>query len=334
MATIGTNFLTLADLQKRFEGDKVAKVIELLNDTNQVLDDIPWVACNDGTGHITTIRKGLPTPTWRQINSGVTPQKSETAQVRDTTGMLEAYGECDKKLAKLSKDENAFRLSEDVAQIEGMNQAFASTLFYGDTTLYPERFYGLAPRFSTVSTDDTKSGYNILNGGAESGQTDCTSIWLVGWGERSVHGIYPEGSKAGLDMQNLGEDTKVDSTGAMHQVLRTHYEWDCGLSVKDWRYIVRIANIDTSLLGGSSAADLITLMIKASEQMPEGMSGVRPVFYCNKTIRTYLRTQILAKTNVNLTYDTVAGKKVLAFDDIPVKRCDAILKTESVISFS
>ncbi len=134
-------------------------------------------------------------------------------------------------------------------------------------------------------------------------------------------------------MQNLGEDTKVASDGSMHQVLRTHYEWDCGLSVKDWRYIVRIANVDTSLLGGSSAADLITLMIQASEQLPEGLSGVRPVFYCNKTLRTYLRTQILAKTNVNLTYDTVAGKKVLAFDDIPVKRCDAILKTESVISF-
>lgn len=332
MAVIGTDFLTLADLQKRFEKDKIAQVIEILNDTNEILEDVPWLECNDGTGHITTIRVGLPEPTWRKINEGVLPKKSETMQVRDTTGMLEAYGECDVRLARLSKDENAFRLSEDVAQIEGMNQEFVSTLLYGDTRLTPEKFFGLVPRFSTPSTDDTKSGYHILNGGGEG--DDNTSVWLVGWGPRAVHGIYPEGTKAGLSMKNLGEQTKTLSDGSMLQVLRTHYEWDCGLSVKDWRYVVRICNIDVSNLGGSSAANLINLMIEASEMLPAGKSGVRPVFYCSRQVRTALRLQILAKSNVNLTWDTVAGKRVLAFDDIPVKRVDAITSAESLVSFS
>lgn len=332
MGVIGANFLTLADLQKRFEKDKIASVIEILNDTNEVLDDVPWLECNDGTGHITTIRVGLPSPTWRKLNAGVMPQKSETMQVRDTTGMLEAYGECDVRLARLSKDENAFRLSEDVAQIEGMNQAFVSTLFHGDTRLTPERFFGLVPRFSTPSTDDTKSGFNIING--QGSGDDNTSIWLIGWGPRTVHGIYPEGTKAGLEMQNLGEATKTLDDGSMLQVLRTHYEWDCGLSVKDWRYVVRIANIDVSDLGGASAAKLTDLLIQAAEMIPYSSAGVRPVIYCNRTVRTALRLQILAKSNVNLTWDTAAGKRVLAFDDIPVKRVDAITNAESAVSFA
>ena len=104
--------------------------------------------------------------------------------------------------------------------------------------------------------------------------------------------------------------------------------------MKDWRYVVRISNIDVSNLGGSSAANLINLMIEASEMLPAGKSGVRPVFYCSRQVRTALRLQILAKNNVNLTWDTAAGKRVLAFDDIPVKRVDAITSAESLVSFS
>nr|WP_321500196.1 hypothetical protein [uncultured Dethiosulfovibrio sp.] len=333
MAVKGTDFLTLADLQKRLDpSNKIANVIEMLNDTNEILADVPWVECNDGTGHITTIRVGLPEPTWRRLNSGVSPQKSETMQVRDTTGMLEAYGECDAKLSKLAGDEKAFRLSEDVAQVEGMNQEFVRTLIYGDTRTTPEKFFGLAPRFNTPTSNDTKSGYNILNAGGTG--DDNTSIWVVGWGPRSIHGIFPKGTNAGLKMQNLGEQTKTLADGSMLQVLRSHYEWDCGLSVRDWRYIVRIANVDVSDLGSASAANLVNLLIEASERIPDGQSGVRPVIYCNKTVRTALRLQILAKNNVNLTWDTVAGKKVLAFDGMPVKRCDALLNTESAVSFS
>ena len=47
-----------------------------------------WMQCNDGAGHKTTVRTGLPTATWRLLNYGVVKSKSTTAQVRDSTGMV------------------------------------------------------------------------------------------------------------------------------------------------------------------------------------------------------------------------------------------------------
>ena len=59
----------------------------------------------------------------------------------------------------------------------------------------------------------------------------------------------------------------------------------------------------------------------------------RPVFYCSRTIRSFLRRQIMNKTvQSTLTMDTVAGKKVVAFDGIPVKRVDALAADEALVS--
>ena len=50
-------------------------------------------------------------------------------QVTDSIGMLETYAEVDKSLADLNGNTDEFRLSEDRAFIEAMNQAMAQTLF-------------------------------------------------------------------------------------------------------------------------------------------------------------------------------------------------------------
>ena len=69
------------------------------------------------------------------------------------------------------------------------------------------------------------------------------------------------------------------------------------------------------------------------ERWPGGQAIGRPVFYCNRTVRSFLRRQIANKVaQSTLTMDTVAGKRVVAFDDIPVKRCDQILNSESTVS--
>ncbi|EPE5434245.1 major capsid protein, partial [Escherichia coli] len=70
---------------------KVDKIIELLGQTNPILQDMPFVEGNLPTGHRTTIRSGLPSATWRLLNYGVQPSKSTTVQVTDSVGMLETY---------------------------------------------------------------------------------------------------------------------------------------------------------------------------------------------------------------------------------------------------
>jgi hypothetical protein len=329
MATLGQTALTLADWAKRVDPNgSIPSIVELLSQTNEVLDDMLWVEGNLPTGHKTTVRSGLPSATWRLLNYGVQPSKSRTVQVQDTCGMLEAYAKTDKALADLNGNTPEFRLSEDKAFIEAMNIEFANTLFYGNTEVNKERFLGLAPRFNSLTAEN---GKNIINGGGTG--TGNTSVWLVVWGDQSAHGIFPKGGKAGLQVRDLGEDTASDGNGGEYQIYRTHYRWDCGLTVRDWRYVVRIANIKVSQLvkDASSGADLIDLMVQALEQAHNLKMG-RPVFYCNRTVRSFLRRQIANRDNVNLTLDTVAGKHVLNFDGVPVKRCDAIISNETAVA--
>lgn len=328
--TLATTHPTLLDLTKRLDPNgKIDTIAEILTQENPVLEDMAFVEGNLPTGHRTTIRSGLPTPTWRKLYGGVQPTKSRTVQVTDACGMLEAYAEVDKALADLNGNTAAFRLSEDRAHIEGMAQELASTIFYGNESTEPEAFTGLAPRYNSLTAENKDNIINAAGAGA-----DNTSIWLVVWGDQTCHGIYPKGSKAGLQMEDKGQVTieNVDGNGGRMEAYRTHYRQDAGLTLRDWRYVARVCNIDVSDLDTlANTKNLITWMIQASERIPSFGKG-RAVWYVNRTIREKLRLGIQEKIASNLSWESVAGKRVMTFDDIPVKRCDALLNTEAVVS--
>lgn len=334
MSTIGTK-LNLVDVASRLDPDGgIATVAEILNQTNEILDDMPFAEGNLPTGHRYTRRLTIPTPTWRKLNSGVVPGKSTTTQEDVACAMLEAYSEVDKKLADLNGNTASFLASESVAQIEGMSQEFADTLFYGDHVSAPEEFKGLSNYYTTISTTTTNIGYNILNASGDS--TDNTSIWLIGWSPRTVFGVYPKGSSAGLKFENKGQVTVGDATNGYYEGYRSHFSWDVGVALPDWRYAVRIANIDVSNLatfGGSSdaSAALIRMMIQAYHRIPS-MSGVKPVFYANSTVRQWLDIMAMEKSNVMLGISEFAGKPVTTFWGIPIRKCDALKNTETAVS--
>ena len=326
MTTLATTSPTLADLAKRQNKDgSMAKIVEILSAQFSFLNYLPWVASNDGTGHKTTVRSGLPQGTWRKLNYGVQPEKSTTVQIRDVTGMLESYAVVDKALVSISKDKTGFMLSEHKAFIEGISQTMATLIIYGDATVDPEMITGLAPRYSSKTAEN---GVNIIDAGGTG--SDNTSIWILCLGEDTIHGIYPDGTVGGLKVGATKEETLTDAAGGLYEGYRTHYGWFAGLTVRDWRYGVRIANIDVSDLtkNATTGADLVDLIVQGIEMLPDEASG-RMVILCNRTIRSMLRRQISNKDNVWLSMDEVAGKKVLSFDNIPVERVTAILNTEA-----
>jgi hypothetical protein len=335
MAILSTNNPTLLDVAKRTDPDgTIAQIVELLQEQNEILLDMGWTPGNLPTGHKTTVRTGLPEPTWRKLYGGVQPSKSTTVQVTDTIGNLEAYAEVDKDLADLNGNTEAFRVSEDTPHIEGMNQEMAETLFYGSEITAPEEFTGLAPRFNSLSAENADQ---IIDHGDSS---DLTSIWCIVWGPQTAHGIYGKGFNAGLQMKDLGEVTveNVDSNGGRAQMYRSHYKWQAGLTVRDWRYISRVANIDTSTSGifdpatnFANAQALINSMVQAAERIRSFGLG-RPVWYVNRKVREALRLGILNKIANNLTWETVEGRRVMVFDDMPVRRTDALVNTETQVS--
>ena len=331
MATLASGALTLADWAKRLDPDgKVPVVAELLSQSNEILEDAVFQEGNLPTGHRVVIRTGLPTAYWRSINQGIPTSKSTTAQVDESVGMLESYARIDKDLAELNGNTAAFRLSEDTAFLEAMNQAQASALLYGNPATDARQYLGLAPRFGAIS--GAGNAASIIDAGGTG--SNNTSIYLVVWGENTVFCTFPKGSKAGLIHEDQGVLTVYDSNNNPYQAYQTHYQWKNGLVVKDWRYVVRIANINTAnLVAESSAADLVKLMSRALDRIPNFGMG-RAAFYMNRTVFSMLRIQALNKSQNAI--DVASGLNQFGtpmswtqFEGVPLRRVDQILNTES-----
>jgi hypothetical protein len=347
MATLGATALTYADWAKRLDDNyKIATIIELLSQTNEILEDMMVVEGNLPTGHKTTVRTGLPQATWRLLNQGVPNAKSTTAQIVDTCGNLETYSVIDKDIADLNGNTAEFRLSEVKAFLEGMSQQVSTTIFYGNQFTNPERFTGFAPRYSTVTASNAQTAANVLDAGG-TGSTN-TSLWITVWGSDTTHATFPKAKITGLQHKDMGEWPVTDSNGYTYQAYRDHFKWEIGLVLRDWRYTVRVANIDVSLLTGVNAANLINLIVRGLYRLPTApvsattiqtsdtpevrASMGRTVIYCNRVLRTYLDLQAMNKTNVLLRIEEFNGMPVTTFRGIPVRTCDALLNTESRVT--
>ncbi len=339
MATLSNTALTLADWAKRTDPEgRIPVVAELLSQSNEILEDCVFKEGNLPTGERVVIRTGLPTVYWRALNQGIPNSKSTTAQVDEACGILEARSEIDKDLAMLNGNTAQFRLSEDQAFLEAMNQTQATTLFYGNPGTDPKQFLGLAPRYSSLSAANAQ---NILSAGGSG--SDNTSIFLVVWGDNTVYCPFPKGSKAGLIHEDLGEQTVYNADGTRMQALATRYQWKNGLVVKDWRYVVRICNIDVSDLiaqtgtqAASAATAIIKLMARALYRIPN-MSMGRAAFYMNRTVHSGLALAAMDKSQYVLKIEqglTQFGQpnSWLSFLGVPLRRVDALLNTEAAVS--
>lgn len=344
MPVIGATALTLADWAKRVDDNyKIATIIELLSQTNEILDDMLYVQGNLPTGHRTTVRTGLPAATWRLLNYGVPNGKSTTAQITDSCGNLETYSVVDKDIADLNGNTPEFRFSEVKAFLEGMNQQVADAIFYGNTSVTPERFMGLAPRYNTVLPANAQTANNVIDVGG-TGSTN-TSLWIITWGSETIHGIFPKGKMSGLQHRDMGEWPVQDVNGNTYQAYRDHFKWECGLTVRDWRFAVRLCNIDVTALSGGTPPDLIRALIRGLYKLPVTSSMAtavqksdtpsvsdsmgRTAIYCNRTLRTWLDIQAVDKKNVLLDISEYHGKVITTFRGVPIRTCDAILNNES-----
>ena len=329
---LGSKFVTLADWAKRQDpGGGVADVIEVLAESNPIMQDASIMEGNLPTGHRSTQRVTQPSGTWRRLNQGVAETKSTTRQVDDQCGMLEAYSAIDVALANLSASAQAFRASEDNAFVMGLSEDAVDAIIYGNSGVDPEKPHGLAPRYNSLTAGTYEYMVNCSGSGS-----DNTSMWLVTWGEKTCSFIYPKGSTAGMKSQDLGERPWDDASGNPYQAFVTHFQWHLGLSLLDYRYVIRMCNIDVPSLttDASSGADLMAKMVTAYYKRPSSAIGqmTRAYWYCNKTVAEYLHHQASNKSNVNLTIDTAGGQPIVSFLGAPIHVCDAITSAEATIS--
>lgn len=334
MATLANNVLTLNDWAKRRDPDgKTSMIVEALSESNMVLEDMMFKEGNLPTGERVTIRTGLPDVYYRMMNEGIPKSKSTTAQITENAAELTALSEIDKSTADLEGNVNEFRLSESMAFLEAMSQKQAETLFYGSAA-NPEEYVGLANRYGDLSANNAQ---NILDAGGTG--SDNSSIWLVSWGSQTVHGVFPKGSTAGIQHTDHGEDWAFDASNNRFRAYIDNYEWKNGLVVKDWRYAVRVANIDISdlvALTGTQAlaasTSIIKLMSRSVDRLPSQTGNM--AFYVNRTVASHLRIIGLEKSNSAVTVEPALNQfgeniMVTRFLGIPVRLVDQLTETEA-----
>ncbi|MDR0250193.1 MAG: hypothetical protein LBI35_02615 [Burkholderiales bacterium] len=346
MTVLKAGQLTLLDYAKRLDPNgQIADVAELLSQDNEWMEDAVSMEANKTTSHMVAVRTGLPEVYWRAINKGVPRSKSTTAQIEEPTSMMEAFPCVDEALADLGGNKQKLLLSENKPFVEAMGQKQTQTMFYGNPAGNPMAFQGFAPRYSSLSAGN---GQNIIDASVNSGTsaTTNTSIWLVVWGEETVFNIFPKGSKAGLQYKYLGVETVADENGNEYRAHRTQYKWHNGLCVKDWRYVVRIANINTEVLRNVGAGydspmqlpslPLVEFMDRAIVRVPNLRAG-RAAFYANRNVVSALRVQALYHSSNALAIQPSLNQfgthdNVLHFMGIPVRTVDQIINNEGKVS--
>ncbi len=334
MSIIGSEALTLSDLRKRMNPDgSIAFIIEALEQSNPILQDIPWIEGNLKTGNVTTVRTMIPTPSVRMINRGVQRGKSRTAQVTDTCMILEDRSVVDVELLALQKDKERFRASEDAAFVQGFSNYLAEQCFYGDTKNAPGTFNGISVRYNTYGGVKGEAGYQVRSAGTPGSNTNTTA-YFISWGQKHTVGIYPEGTIAGLKMRDLGEQTVTDSDGLEYQALATLFNWKAGLAVQNIRSNALLRNINVSTLKSLTSAQKLALMdeLTYTKNLIQNLQNndKKVVLYVSDSMYNFFEVYLNDKTNVFVTQQTLSGAMPqLFFKGIRVEKCDAISETES-----
>ena len=339
MSTIGNSYLNLIDLYKRTDSNRnLVPVIEALHTLNPLMLDAVAVEANQGTKHLSTIRTGLPSVTWGKLYQGVPQSKSTTQQVEDTTGFVEGLSTVDTRLLKLSKNPGAVRMSEAQPYLESIAQDVQTNFFYSDTATTPERFKGIGARYNALA--GSGAGNQIVDGGGSG--SDNTSVWFVTWGEQQTSLIYPEGTAAGVQREDKGEQRVLDDLGNPYYAKEEMFTQHVGVVVRDWRYNARIANIDVSDMRAGSVK-LYNLMRQAYYKLQGRRNGRiknggmvsqgKTVIYANRDVigaLDALSTNSGSSDNfIRMTPDEVEGREVMTYRGIPIRETDAIINAEA-----
>lgn len=293
-------------------------IIEALSIDNEILLDAPFAEANEGDSETGIIRETIPGISHRRINEGVKVGTSKTKLTHDVICQSSVYSRVDMTLVRRTKNPKQLLNSESVGFIQAMGQDQAADIMYGNNALDPSNMTGFAPRYAAY--DDK---YCVNMGGTGNA---CTSIWIVRWDQEKCKLIYPRGSKSiGIVASDHGEQRIDVEDGKSLQMYENYYEANYGLTVKDRRNVIRLANIDKTV----SMTKVVDQILKSEYALASGSGTV--CIYANADILGEFRVLCANKTGTVYTMDTPWGNKVLAIDTMRIRKVNAILNTESAV---
>lgn len=335
--------INIADYYKRIDQNgNIIPIAEALAESNEIMEDIVFKEGNMTNGDRQSIRTGLPEVYWKQYNRGVPSSKSTVATVEETLGMMEGQSKVDAQMIAQNGNDPEFRKTEEAPFIEAMAQTFTKTLFKGDARVKSEGFSGFESRYATLDTAKAQSAKNVIDCGGTG--NNLTSVWIIGWGD-NVYCPYPLKSTAGLQSQDMGVQLVDDDLGNKYRAYVTIYNLTAGLMVRDWRYVVRLANIDVKQLrngtgigdGTEGAINLIDKLLDGLTLLPKKKQGKMKLgIYMNRDVYTGLTT-LSRRQNSNVVTWQQANNAFgtdgawATFQGIPLRQVDELTNDEKQV---
>lgn len=293
-----SNLMSLSEIVKRVDAQgKEIPVANVLEKTNDFLPDVKFQEGNLINGDQFSVQTSKADVHWLHENVGIPSSHSTTALMTENCGKLGACSDIPSDLLEINAFDAGWRFREEKIIMESIAEKATQHFFYGSKKANPESFDGFGARYNSISKGQNSK--NVIDCGGRTADGELTSIWLVGWGDM-VHGLYPKGTKAGIQVNDEGVVWMDDGTGRNTQmkVNRTTYKWNLGLSVRDWRCVVRLANIPVQALrdgrgigSGDVKVDknLLMIMTEALYKIPANQ---------RKGLRIYMNNDVFAGLNV------------------------------------
>ena len=322
MATLEQNKqlsqLELVRREHNGEGLYIAKKLQ----KNAMCKDAPWDEANSYFSDKSTKWDELPTPTHRLTGNGIDESAGVTKPIDEKITLLDAMSVADKKLVEVANDKEKFRNGECDMHIEGIARQWGTDVIYGDTSTEPAAIDGLHTRYQDLSLENVWSG-----GGSGS---DLTSLFIVEWDVQSgMCFIYPKGSMAGIDHDDLGLDIFTGHNSKKMRGYGDYFECHFGIRIKLDEAVQRICNIESA--GSSNTLDYLDI-IDARNELPNLGEDGNAVIYVNRTLKGQFDKLAIDKSNAFYTGKDVWGAPVTMFQNMQVRLMEAIVDTESAIS--
>jgi hypothetical protein len=333
MAGLGTSY-NLIDLARITLSDgKLAKIYDMITKNTPIVRDLMMVQCNKIDTYEHAELTGLPVSYYKKLGQGFPKSKATTKIVTDGCARIGNRFEVDRETAQLSGNVAEFMSKHELFHLQSAMEKIENTIIYGSTATDPDQFIGIHARLDTPSTDRTQAGYNLLSGGGAG--ADNMSVLGIVHSTETFHGIYPQGIDSGMKIDRFDEVTIEDPNTSTNELVgyKRFVQQILGIAVPSWRGLVRICNIDNSLLTAdvSTGADLNVLFQRMAMRLNRVKNGMKKI-YVNDTVYSFIMQQLSKTVGGNVGFSQVQGQEQVAFWGIPIDRCDTLTIAEATVA--
>lgn len=312
--------LTLAEVNKREGYDDMAAVVGELAKVNDIVDEFPWYPSTHGAYNRQLQAKRLGAGAFSQVNGAVNVISSETDYITEPVKLYEGDSQIDTRALASADDPYQVRDSEDALNLAGFLQDWVYNLFYAAATTQD----------ALKSFNQRRSALGSYCVGAGGSGGDTTSLWTFELGPNGIFFAYNKSGSPGIKSEDMGKVlvSIPNGTGSMWAWVR-HYELWAAIVLRNERAMIRYTNIESS--GSSNIFSPSDYIKKVKNQLPN--AGRNAVSFANRTLKGQIDADAYSKSNAAYSVRDIADfGPVTLISGIPVRMCEALLDTETVVS--